>query len=478
MDNVSAPNTPSLSAAPVAPLALALESVTFAYGPTTGPAARRANLVARDVTLRVARGEMVGLLGPNGAGKSTLLRIASGELRPHDGRALIDGRDVRRMSSEELARRVAMMPQDFAVQFDYTVRQIVELGRTPYLGSWGTLRARDRAIVDESLAESGLEALTERTFADLSGGERQRTLVALALAQQSPLLLMDEPTAHLDIRYQIEVLELLRRLNQRGLTVIATLHDLNLAARFFPRLIVYDRRVVSDGSPTEALDEATLSSVYGTPVRVGILRGDERLSVHPPVQSPVEPQAPDAPPAPSAPTRRPRAHVIAGGGAGELLMRALADAEIPFSAGPLNVGDSDSALAERLATLTLMEPPYAAISPEGLKAARERMIEAGVVVICPAPLGPGNIALLDAAHVAQEAGARVILLEPGMGVPSDSGSLHITTEEAGLTLVAARDFSGRGRAAYEALLVGGASWASSPTAALRCVQTEGDERGS
>lgn len=474
MDDVSAPITPFSSAAPVAPLALALESVTFAYGPTTGPASRRADLVAHEVTLRVARGEMVGLLGPNGAGKSTLLRIASGALHPQDGRALIEGRDVRRMPPDELARRVAMMPQDFAVQFNYTVRQIVELGRTPYLGSWGTLRARDRAIVDEALAESGLETLAERIFADLSGGERQRTMVALALAQQSPLLLMDEPTAHLDIRYQIEVLELLRRLNQqRGLTVIATLHDLNLAARFFPRLIVYARRIVSDGAPTEALDEATLSSVYGTPVRVGILRGDERLSVHPPVQPSAEPQAPDAASAPSTLARQLRAHVIAGGGSGELLMRALADAEIPFSAGPLNVGDSDSALAERLATLTLMEPPYAAISPEGLAAARERMIEAGVVVICPAPLGPGNIALLDEAHAAQEAGARVILLEPGMGVPPDSGSLRITTEEAGLKLVQTRDFSGRGRAAYEALLVGGATWVSSTTAALRRAQAEG-----
>jgi iron complex transport system ATP-binding protein len=140
---------------------------------------------------------------------------------------------------------------------------------------------------------------------------------------------------------------------------------------------------------------------------------------------------------------------------------------VPFSAGPLNVGDSDSALAERLATLTLVEPPYAPISPEGLAAARERMIEAGVVVVCPAPLGPGNIALLDEALAAQQAGARVILLEPGMGVPIDSGDLHITNDETGLALVAARDFSGRGRAIYQALAAGGAIWATSPTTALR-----------
>ncbi|HEY7851200.1 MAG TPA: ABC transporter ATP-binding protein, partial [Ktedonobacterales bacterium] len=383
---------------------------------------------------------------------------------------------------------VAMMPQDFNVQFTYTVRQIVELGRTPYLGTWGTLRARDRLAVNEALAEAGLEALAERVFEDISGGERQRALVALALAQQAPMLLLDEPTAHLDIRHQIETLELIRRLNQeRGLTVIATLHDLNLAARYFPRLIIYKRGIVADGPPTEALDEATLSAVYETPVRVGILRGDERLSVHPPAHE-VAAHTPEARPA----IQPLQAHVIAGGGSGELLMRALADAGVSFSAGPLNVGDSDGALAERLATLTLIEPPQAPISAEGLTSARERMIEAGVVVICPAPLGPGNIALLDEALAAQRAGARLILLEPGLGAAwetaadddaeadaemeagdaqtaANTANTANATDAAGLALVEARDFSELGRIAYEALLAGGAVWVTSPAEALHSV---------
>jgi iron complex transport system ATP-binding protein len=458
-----------------APAALALESVTFAYGAVKAARMRGTDMVARDVSLGVARGEMVGLLGPNGAGKSTLLKLASGALRPLAGRALIDGRDLRRMPREELARRVAMMPQDFTVQFAYSVRQVIELGRTPHLGSWGTLRARDRLAVDEALAETGLEALAERGFEELSGGERQRALVALALAQQAPIMLLDEPTAHLDIRHQIETLELIRRLNQeRGLTVMATLHDLNLAARYFPRLIVYKRGVVADGPPTEALDEATLAAVYETPVRVGILRGDERLSVHPPAQE-LAPRARAAPPATQTQTLQ--AHVLAGGGSGELLMRALADAGVVFSAGPLNVGDSDGALAERLATLTLIEPPYAPVSTEGLAAARERMIEAGVVVICPAPLGPGNIALLDEALAAQQVGACLILLEPGVGAslaaPGDAAADGETAanavDTAGLAVVESRDFSGHGRAAYAALLAGGATWAATPRGALRYV---------
>lgn len=440
-----------------APAAIALEDVTFAYISARGASAPvgQGEPVARAVSLVVARDEMVGLLGPNGAGKSTLLKLASGALRPQAGRALVDGLDIRRMPREELARRVAMMPQDFSVQFAYTVRQVVELGRTPHLGTWGTLRPRDRLAVDEALAEVGLTALAERVFEELSGGERQRALVALALAQQAPIVLLDEPTAHLDIRHQIETLELMRRLNrERGLTVIATMHDLNLAARYFPRLIVYKRGIVADGPPTEALDEATLSAVYETPVRVGILRGDERLSVQPPAHALA---AHDG----AAAKQRLRAHVIAGGGSGELVMRALADVGAAFSAGPLNVGDSDCALAERLATLTLVEPPYAPLSAEGLAAARERMIEAGAVLVCPTPLGPGNITLLDEALAAQRAGARALLLEPGLGASPSAG------DAAGLALVEARDFSGRGRTVYAALLAGGATWVSTPREALR-----------
>ena len=422
--------------------AIAFEDVTFRYRPGGEP-------VAQGVSLSVQPGEMVALLGPNGAGKSTLLKLASGALRPLRGRVTLDGHDIRGLSREAVARRVAMAPQDFGVQFAYTVRQIVELGRTPHLGSWGVMRASDRRAVDEAMELVGVTALADRIFAELSGGERQWALIALTLAQQAPTLLLDEPTAHLDIRRQIETLELLRRLNRtRGLTVLAAMHDINLAARYFPRLALFKRRIVADGPPASSLDPATLSALYETPVRVGILRGDERLSV----QLPPLVEAVDGAPLSAVAASPVRAHVVAGGGSGELLMRALADADIAFSAGPLNVGDSDHALAERLAALVLTEPPYAPVSPEGLAAARERIAEAGRLVICPAPLGPGNVALLDAALEARQRGTRVILLEPGAAEDTSHPLAH----------VAARDFSGTGVAAYEALLAAGAEVAFSP----------------
>ncbi|HEX9037191.1 MAG TPA: ABC transporter ATP-binding protein [Ktedonobacterales bacterium] len=425
-----------------APAAIAYEKVVFAYTPGGAP-------VADDVSLTIRPGEMVALLGPNGAGKSTLLKLAAGALRPQAGRVLLDGADMRSLSREAVARRVALAPQDFSVQFAYTVRQIVELGRMPHLGTWGVMRASDGRAVDEAMDLVGVTALADRVFAELSGGERQWALIALTLAQQAPSLLLDEPTAHLDIRRQIETLELLRRLNrERGLTVLATMHDINLAARYFPRLALFKRRIVADGPPASALDPATLSALYQTPVRVGILRGDERLSVQPPPLV----EALDLGLTPAAAALHIRAHIIAGGGSGELLMRALADAGIPFSAGPLNIGDSDHSLSERLAALTLAEPPYAPVSPEGLAAARAHIAEAGTLIICPAPLGPGNVPLLDAALDARQQGVRVLLLEPGSAEDTARPLAHIV----------ARDFSRRGVAAYEALLGAGAEIAVSP----------------
>lgn len=426
--------------------ALTLDGVSFGYG---GPD------ILRAVTLRVRPGERVGLLGPNGAGKSTLLRLASCLLRPRTGRVLLGDDDARTLARGAVARRVAVVPQDFAVQFAYTVRQLTELGRTAHAGSWGFLRAADHAAVEQALAATELEPLAERVFNELSGGERQRVLVAMALAQASPLLLLDEPTAHLDIRHQIEVLELLSRLNQeRGLTVIAALHDLNLAARYFPRLVLFRNVVVADGPPSAVLDAGLLSRVYETPVQVGILRGEAYLSVLPPSQTPlVTPRGEDGTADGSeAPAR---VHVVAGGGSGELMMRSLADAGIPFTAGALNVGDSDYVLAAQLAVRCVAELPYAPIAAESLAATRACMAAAEHIVICPAPFGPGNAALLEAAAEAARGGRSVLLLESGLPELAD--------HTAALARFRERDFTG-GRAveAYAALLDAGARLVAGP----------------
>jgi iron complex transport system ATP-binding protein len=429
------------------PPALAFESVSFGYG-------RRQ--VVRDVSFHLESGEMVGLLGPNGAGKSTLLHLGAGTLRPAGGIVQLQGDDVSRLSRREVARRLAVAPQEFSVQFAYTVRQIVELGRMPHHDLLSMPQREDARAIEGALEAAGVEHLADRVFNDLSGGEKQRVIIALTLAQEAPILLLDEPTAHLDIRYQIEILELLRRLNaERRLTVLAALHDLNLAARYFPRLMLFRETIVANGPPARVLDAELLTSVYETPVRVGILRGEDHLSVLPPGQ--------DNPLVWQPETRNSgmvaKIHVIAGGGSGELVMRALADAGITFSAGPLNAGDSDFALAQRLATSCIVEPPYAPVSAEGLNAAHMRMLDAQAIILCPTPLGSGNIVLIEETLAARCAGRKVILLEPTATSTGDNDVL--------LAGVEARDFTTRGIELYRELLASGCLVASSVGAAVR-----------
>ena len=342
--------------------------------------------------------------------------------------------------------------------FAYTVHQIVELGRLPYVGLLGAAGHADRRAVDAALESTGMAHLAERVWSELSGGERQRALISLALAQETPILLLDEPTAHLDIRHQIEVLELLRQLNrERGVTVLAALHDLNLAARYFPRLILCRTKLVADGTPAQVLEEGILSDVYQTRVQVGILRGEEYLSVLPPRSLSASTRAQ---PAGGAGDSRP-VHVVAGGGSGELVMRALADAGIDFVAGPLNVGDSDAALAERLATLSIVEPPWAPISEVGLTSAREHMVRSRAVIVCPVPLGKGNVSLLQAAYEARAAGVPVLLYEPGYSPSSAAGEVSRPESGSALASVEARDYSGNGVASYRLLLEAGAVWIGS-----------------
>jgi iron complex transport system ATP-binding protein len=386
-------NTQGENARP-APL-LEVEDVAFGY--TEQP-------FLYGVKMYVQSGEMVGLLGPNGSGKTTLLRLMSGVLRPQRGRILLDGRSLVAWGRRGVAQRVAVVPQELQVPFAFTVEQMVALGRTPFINLFGTRTKRDHEIVQEALRLAEVDTLAERTFNELSGGERQRVILAMALAQQPRLLLLDEPTSHLDIKYQLDMLELVRRLNREtGVTVIAAMHDLNLAARYFPRLLLFQRGIVADGSPAEVLEPRLLERVYGVTVRVGVLHGSEHLSVLPPS---------DHTSAQKESLELPMIHVMAGGGSGALVMRALADARIAFSAGVLNIGDSDHTLALRLASEVITEQPFAPISPSAQQRLQERLQTISLLIVCPMPIGLGNIALFQEALTVRQRGIPVILVTP------------------------------------------------------------------
>ncbi|HEY5628066.1 MAG TPA: ABC transporter ATP-binding protein [Candidatus Limnocylindrales bacterium] len=221
--------------------------------------------ILRDVSFSVEPGERVALIGPNGAGKSTLLRVVAGVLRPNAGRVELGGLAVSSMDRTAVARRLAVVPQQTALPFSMRVEEVVALGRLPHEDALRGARPADRAAVAEAIDRVGLGNLLGRDARELSLGERQLVLLALAVAQAAPTLLLDEPTVHLDLRHQVEAMELMRDLNERdGTTLVAVLHDLALASHFFPRLVLLDHgRLVADGSPAEVLTDERIRGVFG-----------------------------------------------------------------------------------------------------------------------------------------------------------------------------------------------------------------------
>ena len=221
--------------------------------------------VLHDVDLCLMRGERVALIGPNGAGKSTLLSCINGLLRTRTGEVHLFGHDVRLMSARVIARLVGSIPQEFQMPFAYRVRTVVGLGRSVHMGLLGTLDEDDEEIIDQALERAEVAHLQSREFNSLSGGERQRVILALALAQEPKILLLDEPTAHLDLSHQVEVMELVERVSyERGSTVLASMHDIDLASAFFERVVVLDRgRVVADGPTAEVVTAGCLKETFG-----------------------------------------------------------------------------------------------------------------------------------------------------------------------------------------------------------------------
>lgn len=219
--------------------------------------------VVAGVGFELRAGEVVGLIGPNGAGKSTLMRALAGRL-PHDGALAIDGAPAAGLSARDRARRIAYLPQERDIAWPVSVETLVSLGRTPWRGLTSGLTAEDRRAVDAAIARMELEAFRHRPATELSGGERARALIARALAQGAPLLIADEPTAGLDPAHQLGLLERFRERAREGGAVLASLHDLGLAARWCDRLIVLDRgRIVADGAPSAVLTPSLLATVYG-----------------------------------------------------------------------------------------------------------------------------------------------------------------------------------------------------------------------
>lgn len=341
------------------------------------------------ISLTVRRGEVLALAGPNGSGKSSFVRAAVGLAPVVEGRIAFDGRVLASMSLEERARTVAWMPQEEPPGDNVPIRDYVLYGRYPHSPRFSPVREEDRVVADRVLAELGFSDRSHVGVQELSGGERQRVRLGRVLAQETPLLLLDEPTAHLDMGHQLDILERVRRLaHTEGRAVLAALHDLNLAARYADRVVVLHRgRVVADGLPSAVLSPGLLRDVWGV---VADLRTDPRTGL--PYLIPRLPD-PDRRPSATPPFRR--VHVVGGGGSASPLLRALAAEGHRVTLGVVALFDSDAETADELGVPVVSEVPFAPIGEEARAKNRDLLAEADAVVVAPFHVGPGNVGVLD-----------------------------------------------------------------------------------
>jgi len=231
------------------------------------------NMVLREVSFSIPEGQFLAIAGPNGAGKSTLLRVLAGLKEPLSGRMLLRGQEIKLYPRRHLARMVSVILQEFSSFNEFTVYDMVSLGRSPFLLQWKPLSEYDHQIILSAMEMTSVRHLQHRSFLELSGGERQRVLIAKALAQQPSILLLDEPATHLDLLHQVNIFNILEKLNKENqVTIICVTHDLSLSAQYINRLILLDRgRLIADGSPRDLLNKQLLEDLFCTSISVGCL---------------------------------------------------------------------------------------------------------------------------------------------------------------------------------------------------------------
>ena len=288
--------------------------------------------ILHDVTLSVEEGDFVGLIGSNGTGKSTLIKCISGLLPLTKGEITICGREQSLLKSRERARLVAVVPQSYHVDYDFTVEDIVMMGRNPYLGFGKREDERDFEIVKNAMEATNTEIFRGRLYNELSGGERQRVILARAIAQQPRVILLDEPTSALDIHHQIEVMELIARLNrEEHMTVLAVLHDINMAARFCRRIVMLrDGTVTADGTPEEVVNRKNMEELYAMKLMVR-----ENPLFHKPEIVPIRVMGEEQVGNPF------HIHVICGASGAAKIMEELDARGYRVTAGVVNVGSDD-----------------------------------------------------------------------------------------------------------------------------------------
>jgi iron complex transport system ATP-binding protein len=364
--------------------------------------------IVQDIDLSIDRGEIVGVIGPNGAGKTTLLRLLAGLLAPTAGEVLLEGAPISEMESRGRARRVSFMTQDILQSFPFTVMEVLLMGRYPNLGRFQKEGPDDLSRARRMLSYVGLTAMEDRAFGSLSGGERQLVLFAKALVQDTESLLLDEPSSSLDIHHQDRIFSMAQELAREGRAVIASVHNLSVAAQYCSRLVLLEKgRVACDGRAEQVLRSEILDRVYGVRTMVSPSLATGSLTVT------VLPRDTGA--------EGTRVHLIGGAGSAVNLTRELYRLGCALTGGIAHEYDSDEKLWRSLGISCVTVGAFSRINDEQIAEAARLVENADVAILCSFPVGPGNLGNLRLAARAR----RLLVLKPG---PEDVPRTFLTEE--------------------------------------------------
>ena len=357
--------------------------------------------ILENVRFSVKTGAFLGILGPNGSGKTTLLKAISRVLKPRKGTILLDDIDVYKMKSREVAKHMAVVPQDSSIAFSFTVLDVVLMGRTPHLSRLESESTKDLAIAKKAMEYTKTWYLAKRPVTELSGGEKQRVIIARALTQEPKILLLDEPTSHLDISNQLEILDLLKQLcAEEKLLIISVFHDFNLAARYCDSIIMLKQgKIVATGKTVETLTGKIIKDVFGIDVIVNKHPVTDLPYVIP-ISKPKNQQQ-----------RTFSVHLICGAGTGSMLMKILTDEGYSVTAGVLNMLDTDHETADLLGIPVAGEAPFSSITDTAHAANLEMINKSNAVVLTSIPFGRGNVRNLEAARAALEKGISTFIID-------------------------------------------------------------------
>ncbi len=371
---------------------LKAEDITVAYNGK--PVIKNIDLIAR-------KGDFIGIVGPNGSGKTTLLKSLNHSIQPKKGQVFLDNKRIETLPRRVIAQKIAVVPQVIESRFPLTVEEVVSLGRLPYKNRFADIDNRGLSVVESVFKMFNLKDFATKKVSQLSGGEKQRVFLALAIAQESEILILDEPTSHLDISFQLEVLDLVRERQEKGLTVIAVFHDLNLASQYCQEIIfLRDGNVFISGKTDEVMCTENIKEVFGIEVEVSRHPISGKLFIH----------------SVSRDFKYKKSekglwiHLVCGMGSGSNLMKRFIRQGHKVTCGVINVLDTDEETAQSLGLDYIAEAPFSEITDEADILNRKLMKSADFIILLDIPFGPGNLKNLKAVYDLAKKGKKVLVL--------------------------------------------------------------------